>query len=97
MINYCPGCGTEIMISEQINSIELVTCESCEHEFSIRDNGQASVRQLNYVRTAIQSRFERSARGFEATGRIMQRAGLNVKMHNPGDGIRPGTPQAGSG
>ena len=73
MVNYCPGCGAEIIISEQINSIELVTCESCEHEFSIRDNGQASVKQLTYVRNQIQTRFEQNVMGYEPTSKTINR------------------------
>jgi len=99
----CPKCEKEATYDWQFISVQYYFCEFCGHRFGYIDDGVASEEAISGFQKRLQMSFENKAQGWEPAKETLKKAGIslpepqNVKMHNPGDGIRMGTPQAGSG
>lgn len=88
---FCRNCGAEITLTERFNKIVITYCEKCGRKISTMDLGQATEKEMAWLRHGFQEKFEREARGFEPAHKILARLeAKNVKMHHPDEFERPG-------
>ncbi len=51
---YCPNCGVEIYLEEVYSQVKYGVCESCNHEFTVRDYGKATADKIARARERFQ-------------------------------------------
>ncbi|MFW6389710.1 MAG: hypothetical protein ACOCZT_01220 [Halanaerobiales bacterium] len=74
---FCPNCGEEVFLEEAFNRVKYGICESCNHEFTIRDYGQASANKMDKARKKFQKKYESSVKGFESLNKTLARIRTN--------------------
>lgn len=70
---YCPLCGSESLLSNNVFGLNYFICEECHHEFTVKDYGSVSSEKLKKARREFQRKYEKEARGFERAGEIFNR------------------------
>lgn len=70
---FCPRCGSEILLNDTILKVEYGICEQCHHEFTVKNHGRVSDKELSRARRNFQKQYEDSVQGFERASVTLER------------------------
>ena len=69
---YCPKCGNEVLLTDDGHyGIKIGLCESCNHEFTVKDHGKVAAEKLDKARKCLQRKFEKAVYGLEPTKKTL--------------------------